>query len=445
MSLQKVSTRLAQIAKMGREHREVTGLAHHIDVEMLRAAYEKTRKDGATGIDGVNAQEYAKELEKNLSNLHERLRGQKYRAPAVRRAYIPKEDGGKRPLGIPTYEDKLVQRATLMVLEQVYEQEFYECSYGFRPGKSAHQALTAIKRETREKNINCIIDADIQGFFDSVDHEILQGFIARRIKDFSIRRLVGKWLNAGVWEQGITTPSESGTPQGGVISPLMANIYLHYVLDEWYAKEVKPRLKGMSFLVRYADDFVIGCEHEEDAQRVLEVLKLRLEKYKLRLSETKTRLVKFQKPKRETTPRDNDNGTFTFLGFSHQWWKSSRTENWYIRRKVAGKRVTRGLRNVRRWLKTNRHRAIHEQARRLHKHLQGVYQYYGLGETVSQLYSYRREAERAWHYWLNRRGSKKRLTWKKFTATIQRVWKLPFPHRRQEQLTLQLRTATCHA
>lgn len=445
MTKREVSTRLAQIATQARKHEVVRGLAHHIDVEMLKAAYRATRRDGAVGIDGITASDYEQELEKNLLDLQTRLKSQRYRAPAVRRAYIPKEDGKKRPLGIPGYEDKLVQRATLMILEQVFEQDFYDCSYGYRPGRSAHQALQDIKEQCWKKRVSCIIDADIEGFFDSVDHTQLQALIAKRINDFSIRRLIGKWLNAGVWEEGRTHFPDTGTPQGGVISPLLANVYLHYVLDDWFVKEVQPRLKGQSFLVRYADDFVMGFEREEDGARVMEVLKQRFEEYKLTLHPAKTQLIKFQRPPRDNQRDDSGNGTFTFLGFTHHWCKSARTGNWYVRRKIASKRVTRGLRNVRQWLKAHRHRAISEQAQRLQKHLVGVYRYYGLREVIGFLGTYRREVTRHWHYWLNRRGGRRYLTWPRFADTILKRYRLPAPSLRWSQPPLiTSRVATCH-
>jgi group II intron reverse transcriptase/maturase len=405
---------------------------------MLKAAYRRTRKDGAAGIDGVTGAAYEADLEKNITDLYDRLRTQRYRAPAVRRAYIPKEDGSKRPLGIPTFEDKIVQRATLMVMEQLYEQDFYDCSYGFRPGKSAHQALEAVKEQCRQKNIQYILDVDVKGFFDSVDHEILQSLVARRIKDAGIRRLIGKWLNAGIQEQGITKHPGVGTPQGGVISPLLANIYLHHVLDEWFIEEVMPRLKGRSFLVRYADDFVIGFEEKEDAQRVMAVIGKRFERYKLKLHPTKTRLVLFQRPPWKAGERDHESGTFTFLGFTHSWTKSPRTNGWYIRRRIASKRFGRSLRNVKQWLKVNRHKRIAIQHTRITKHLRGFYNYYGLPDNLRPMHSYRRLVERAWYYWLNRRGGR-HITWDKFSSGILTYFHLPLcPN-------LLRRAATCRA
>jgi retron-type reverse transcriptase len=270
-----ISTKLEQIAKRAKEMPGVSfnTLAHHIDIEWLREAYQRTRKDGAVGVDGQTAGEYAAKLEENLRSLLDGAKsGDGYRAPPVRRVHIPKGDGSKtRPIGIPTFEDKVLQRAVVMVLEAVYEQDFYDCSYGFRPGRSAHDALRALREPLMEMNGGWVLEADIEKFFDSVDRAQLQEILRRRVRDGVLHRLIGKWLNAGVMEEGRVYRPESGTPQGGVISPLLANIYLHEVLDEWFAREVKPRLRGRAHLVRYADDFVIAFEQEEDAEAIRQV------------------------------------------------------------------------------------------------------------------------------------------------------------------------------
>ena len=437
MTSSKLTTRLARLANVARtvKGRPLLSLVHHIDVEMLRGAFERTRKDGAVGIDGETGAAYAVNLEERLADLHERLRSNRYQGTAVRRTYIPKGDGRERPLGIPTFEDKVVQRAALMVMEQVYEQEFYDCSYGFRPNRSALQAIAAIRENCRTHNVRHIIDADIAGFFDAVDHTQLQEFIARRINDKGIRRLIGKWLNAGVWEQGQTSYPGTGTPQGGVISPLLANIYLHYVLDDWFEREIRRQLRGKSFLVRYADDFIIGCELQEDAQTLLRLLWARFAEYGLKLHEKKTRLVAFGRPSRkESTTRT---GTFVFLGFHHHWMKSPRTGGWYIRRKIAGQRFARSLKNVRQWLKANRHQRLRVQCDCLKRHLLGIYRYFGVLDGQKPLWTYRREVERAWRYWLNRRGAQRPLSWTVFRMRILANFSLPSP--------LVVRDAICRA
>ena len=254
-------------------------------------AYQRTRKDGAVGIDGITAQDYERELESNLEDLLNRIKSGGYYAPPVRRHYIPKADGEKRPLGIPTFEDKIAQRAVLMLLEPIYEADFLECSYGFRPGRSAHDALDALDKAIMRRGQRWVIDADIRKYFDSIDHRRLREFLDLRIRDGVIRRMIDKWLKAGVVEEGNLKRYKAGTPQGGVISPLLANIYLHHVIDRWFEETVKPRMRKRCRLVRYADDAVMTFEDSRDGERVLEVVGKRLGRYGLELHETKTRYV----------------------------------------------------------------------------------------------------------------------------------------------------------
>jgi group II intron reverse transcriptase/maturase len=284
-SRERVSTKQQRIAQLAQQMPDKSlSLHHHIDIEWLREAYRRTRKDGAAGIDGQTAQAYAANLEGNLQSLLDRAKsGEHYRAPPVRRVHIPKGRGRTRPIGIPTFEDKVVQRAVLMALEPVYEQDFLDCSYGFRPGRGAHDALEALRSQTMQMSGGWILEVDIEAFFDSVDRRLLQQMLRQRVRDGVLRRLIGKWLRAGVMEQGCVYHPDTGTPQGGVISPLLANIYLHEVLDVWFTKEVIPRLMGRASLVRFADDFVMLFELEEDARRVLNVLAKRFGKYGLRL------------------------------------------------------------------------------------------------------------------------------------------------------------------
>ena len=256
-------------------------LHHAIDVEWLREAYRRTRKDGAVGVDGQSAEEYARDLEKNLESLLVRFRTGAYRAPPVRRVHIPKGDGRTRPIGVPTFEDKVLQRAVAMILEAIYEQDFHPGSYGFRPGRSAHDALDALWKGVMSYRGAWVLEVDIQRFFDTLDHGALRSFLDERVTDGVIRRAIDKWLKAGVLEQGAVTHPDEGTPQGGVVSPILANVYLHSVLDRWFETDVKPRLRGRAFLVRYADDFVIAFEQESDARRVMEVLPKRFARYDL--------------------------------------------------------------------------------------------------------------------------------------------------------------------
>lgn len=295
-----VSTRLKRIAELAKEAPGMafTTLAHHIDVDLLRVAYGLTRKDGATGVDGQTAKSYERNLEANLRSLLDRFKSGTYQAPPVRRVYIPKGDGSKtRPIGIPTFEDKVLQRAMCMVLEAIYEQDFRDCNDGFRPGRSAHQALDALWTGLMKMNGGVVLELDIQKFFDNLDHGHLRNFLDLRIRDGVIRRMIDKWLKAGVLEEGSIHYPRSGSPQGGVVSPILSNLFLHEVLDCWFQDVVKARMRGQVVLVRYADDAVIGFSCEEDAKRVMAVLSKRFEKYGLTLHPEKTRLVPFHRPR----------------------------------------------------------------------------------------------------------------------------------------------------
>ncbi|MGH7286852.1 MAG: group II intron reverse transcriptase/maturase, partial [Myxococcota bacterium] len=294
----------------------LTTLAHAIDLDLLEEAYRRTRKDGAVGVDGQTAAAYAENLEANLRALLERAKSGTYRAPPVRRVHIPKAGGSKmRPIGIPTFEDKVLQRAVAMVLEAVYEQDFRDCSYGFRPRRSAHQALEALRQGLMDVGGGFVLELDIERFFDALDHQKLREILRQRVRDGVLLRLIGKWLDAGVLEEGSLVHPETGTPQGGVISPLLANVFLDMVLDVWFEDVVRPRLRGRALLVRYADDAVMVFSSEEDARRVWKVLSRRFAKFGLSLHPEKTRLLRFGRP----SPRDPRPETFDFLGFTHYW------------------------------------------------------------------------------------------------------------------------------
>jgi group II intron reverse transcriptase/maturase len=419
-----VSTKLQRIAELARESPGMafTTLAHHVDIEFLREAYGLTRKDGAVGVDGQTAEAYAADLEGNLRGLLDRFKSGSYYAPPVRRVYIPKGDGGKtRPIGIPTFEDKVLQRAVAMVVEAVYEQDFLDCSYGFRPGRSAHQALEALWRGTMKMNGGWVVEVDIRSFFDTLEPSHLRAFLDRRVRDGVLRRSIDKWLKAGVLEEGRVTRPEAGTPQGGVISPLLANIYLHEVMDRWFRDEVQPRLAGGSFMVRYADDFLVVCEREDDARRVLEVLPKRFGKYGLELHPEKTRLVRFGRPKSEDD--EPGPGSFDFLGFTHHWGKS-RAGKWVVKRKTAGSRLSRALKAVRTWLRSHRHMKVAEQHRMLSRKLQGHYAYYGITGNARALGSFLLQVKREWKKWLSRRSQRAALTWERFDQILSR-YRLP--------------------
>jgi len=424
-SSQPVSTRLQRIAEQAqiRPKMVFTTLAHLIDVELLREAYRRTRKDSSPGVDGVTAKEYAANLEANLSNLHERLRKQQYYAPPVKRTYLEKEDGSKRPIGMPVFESKVVERAVVMLLEAVYEQDFYDCSYGFRPGRSPHQALIELRNRCAWGNINWVVDADVSGCFDNIPKGALLGVIRQRVNDGGILRLIGKWLNAGVLDGEELFYPEKGTPQGGVISPLLANIYLHEVLDGWFERDVKPRMKGCCYLIRFADDFIIGCELESDAQRIMAVLPRRFGRYGLTIHPTKTKLVQFGRPK--LNDEGKGNGTFDFLGFTH-YWAQGRKGTWVVKRKTAAKRLRRAGKRVWQWCQHHRHDPMREQCKTLSSKLRGHYQYYGIRSNYASLHVYYEHVQRAWRSWLARRGGKKRMTLARFTKLLT-VFQLPPP------------------
>ena len=427
-----MSTRQQRIAELAKQAPQMgfTSLAHHIDIGWLYQAYQRTRKDGAVGVDGQSAEEYEQDLLGNLRSLLERAKSGTYRAPPVRRVYIPKGTGKEtRPLGIPTFEDKVLQRAVVMVLEPLYEQDFQDCSYGFRPGRSAHQAVEVVWQQTMAMAGGWILEVDIRKFYDTLDHAQLRDLLQLRVRDGVLLRLIGKWLHAGVLEEGSITLPEAGTPQGGVISPLLANVYLHYVLDVWFEREVKPRLKGRAFLVRYADDFVMGFACEEDARRVLEVLPQRFGKYGLTLHPEKTRLVPFQRPSaqpdRAARKKEPPPGTFDLLGFRH-YWARSRRGNWVVQRKTAPDRFRRALRKIARWCRANLHQPIAAQHRMLWQKLRGHNAYYGITGNRTALQRFRFVVARLWRKWLSRRHRRGPFPWQHFQALLQR-FPLPPP------------------
>lgn len=421
------STRLAQLAELARRHpdRVFSSVHHVIDVELLREAYGRTRKDAAPGVDGQSAEEYGRDLERNLELLLERFRKGTYYAPPVKRVHIPKGDGRTRPIGIPTFEDKVLQRAVAMVLEAIYEQDFHPGSYGFRPGRSAHGALQAVWEATTWNEGGWVLEVDIQAFFDTLNHRVLRTFLDKRVSDGVMRRAIDKWLKAGVLEAGAVKYPDEGTPQGGVISPILANLYLHEVLDVWFEHEVRPRMQGNAKLVRYADDFVIAFEWEADAKRVMEVLPKRFAKYGLTLHPKKTRLVKFRRPGPNGGMGGDGPGTFDFLGLTHHWGKSRRGKL-IIRQKTMGKRFTRSLKRIREWCRQNRHRPIAEQRKQLGMKLRGHYGYYGVTNNYEALSRFAREVTREWYKWLSRRSHRAKLDWEQFQQLLNR-FPLPAP------------------
>lgn len=426
-----VSTKQQRIAELAKRYSDspFTTLAHHIDVEWLKEAARRTRKDAAVGVDGQTAQDYAAKLQENLQSLLNRAKsGDLYRAPPVRRVHIPKGEGKTRPIGIPTFEDKVLQRAVVMVLEPVYEQEFLDCSYGFRPGRGAHDALEAVWEGMTRMRGGWVLEADIEDFFGSVDHTQLREMFRQRVRDGVLVRLIGKWLKAGVMEEGRVYHPETGTPQGGVISPLLANLYLHEVLDVWFHREVLPRLQGKALLVRYADDFVIVFEVESDARRVRAVLEKRLSKYNLRLHPEKTRIVPFERPDR---PGGNGGGTakpgtFDLLGFTHYWGRS-RKGNWVMKRRTMKSRLSRAVQRFNEWCRANRHLPLAVQQEKLTRKLRGHDAYYGVTHNMRALERLRRMVTRLWKKWLGRRSHAGRRNWEWMNEVVLKHYPLPAP------------------
>jgi len=418
--------RIAEIARQ-RPQERLTALNHYLDVEWLTEAYHRVRKDSAPGVDGQTVADYGQHLESNLSSLLHRAKSGTYVAPPVKRVQIPKEGGETRPIGMPTTEDKVLGRAVVMLLEPIYEEAFYDFSYGFRPGRGAHQALAAFWQQGTRLGVRWVLEVDIRKYFDSVNRKRLLALVGTRIGDGVVLRLLSKWLHAGVMEAGQLHYDPAGTPQGSVVSPLLSNIYLHEVFDRWLAEVVRGRMAGGVLAVRYADDLVVGFTHRSDAERVYRVIFQRFEKYGLKLHPEKTRLVPFARP--ETTGPEgtgpDEPGTFDFLGFTHYWGKS-RKGYWVIKRQTAAKRLRRTLRAISDWCRVNRHRGMFDQFRELVRKLEGHYAYYGITGNGLSLNRTRTEAVKLWHKWLRRRSREARaMTWERMNQLLQETFVFP--------------------
>jgi len=420
---------LDRVREVARRDKKVrfTALLHHVNIERLRQAYFRLKRDAAPGVDGVTWRQYGEQLEDNLRDLHDRLHRGTYRATPSRRTYIPKADGRQRPLGIAALEDKVVQRAVVEVLNAIYEEDFLGFSYGFRPGRSQHQALDALAVGLEKCNVRWVLDADIRGFFDTINHEWLVKFVEHRIADRRIVRLIHKWLAAGVMEDGRWTESAEGTPQGATVSPLLANVYLHYVLDLWVHHHWrKKRARGNVILVRFADDFVIGFEHREDAERMRQELGERLAKFGLQLHPDKTRLIEFG---RYAAANRGERGegkpeTFDFLGFTHIC--GTTRKGWYnLRRQTTRKRLTAKLREVKTELRRRCHDSIPDQGRWLAAVVRGYDQYHAIPGNLPALVTFRTEVRRRWQMALRRRSQHDRTNRRKMRRLVRRY--LPKP------------------
>jgi group II intron reverse transcriptase/maturase len=395
-----------------------------MDLNWLCEAYRSLRASAAPGIDGQRVAQYGVNLAENLRDLQQRAKSGSYRAPAVKRAYVPKNEKEDRPIGIPTTEDKVLQRAVAMILEPIYEQEFLPFSFGFRRGRSQHDALEYLREQCFVQNVQWVLEVDLAKFFDTVDHRQMREFLSRRVQDGVITRLVAKWLKAGVMENGNVSYPDEGTPQGGVISPLLSNIYLHEVLDKWFVGTVQPACGGRTFMVRYADDFVMGFERLEDVRKVERVIAKRFARFGLKINAGKTRLVAFGRPPRGGVNPGSRPGTFDFLGFTHYWGKSRNGHN-VVKVKTASGRFRRALGNIREWGWENRHLPLKEQQRVINEKLQGHDAYYGVTGNFRMLSRLRHEVAAWWRKWLLRRNRGHSPSWEKFQAMLRTFPLLP--------------------
>jgi RNA-directed DNA polymerase len=424
-----VETKLARIVEMAkaRPSERFTSLAHLINERTLAECHRRMEAGKASGVDGETKATYGENLEANLQDLVARMKRQAYKPEPVLRKYIPKPGTDKkRPLGLPSYEDKLVQGVLARILRAIYEQDFLDCSHGFRPGRGCHRALSQLGEIIETRRVNYILDADIRGFFDHVNHEWLMKFVGHRVADPNVLRLIHRFLKAGVMEAGIVYDTPEGTPQGGVISPLLANVYLHYVLDLWFEKAVKKACRGEAHLVRYADDFVCCFQYEEDAKAFYGWLKERLKEFGLEIAEEKTRIITFGRQ----AWQDHNNGggkpgTFDFLGFTH-YCGTSQQGRFRVKRKTSRKKYRASLKRVYEWLAKNRHLPVREMMRTLRLKVAGNHRYYGITDNLPTLRKFNYHVTRALYKWLNRRSQKRSFNWEQFNKFL-KACPLPKP------------------
>jgi len=421
-----MSPKLLEVRERAKRNPQMkfTTLAHLIDTDALRRAYGRLRKDAAVGVDGITKEQYGEDLDAKLRDLHQRMRGKHWRHQPLRRVHIPKDQGRTRPIGISTTEDKVVQEAVREVLDAVYEPIFFESSYGFRRGRGAHDALRALQSALFSYEVNWVLEADIESFFDSIDRKVLMEMLRERVTDTSLLRLVGKCLHVGILDGNGYSEPQTGTAQGSSLSPLLGNVYLHYVLDAWFEREVRPRLQGKAHLIRYADDFVIGFERESDARRVMQTLGCRFERFGLRLHPEKTRMLPFRHP-----PRGQHGGkgpaTFDFLGFTF-YWTRCRKGAWVPRLKTRKARLRRAITAVADWCRRHRHLPVKQQHAALALRIDGHMNYFGVSGNSRSLSALVYAAKRVWYKWLCRRSQRARLSWDRFQDLL-RDFPLPRP------------------
>jgi RNA-directed DNA polymerase len=422
-----MSTKLDRLSELAKEDgkRQFFSIAHLITPEAMYAAFRGLRKDASAGVDGVTYEDYEKDAERNIHQLYERLKEGRYQAQPLRRIYIPKEDGKQRPISIPSLEDKIVQKAVAEVLNAIYEQDFLDCSYGFRPGRGAQQALDEVGRVICTRPMGWILELDITAYFDSIVREQLMELVEKRISDGSVLQLLRKWIKVGVIEEGRLLVSEAGTGQGQTISPLLANIYLHYVLDEWFEDVVKPRLRGEAHEIRFADDGVLCFQYREDAEKVMSVLTKRFARYGLTLHPEKTRLVEFGRYAAGNAKRQGKKpATFDFLGFTHIGARSRRGK-FTVHVRTMRKRLRRGLKAIAQWSQEHRHEPVDQQQKTLNAKLRGHYQYYGRPTNYRGIRKFYRKVRRIWREWLSRRTRGNKMTWVKYAELLRQLPLLP--------------------
>lgn len=418
-----MQTKLARIANIAKENpkESFTSLYHLLNVELLTQCHIELDGSKATGFDQVTKAVYEENLESNIKDLVERLKRKSYRPQPVRRAYIPKDEKSTRPLGIPSYEDKIVQLGLNKILQAIYEQDFLNLSYGFRPGRSCHDALKVLNRNIEYGRTSYIVDADIRSFFTKVSHEWLMKFLGVRIADPNIQRLIRRFLKAGVMEQGRWEPTEAGTPQGSIVSPVLANLYLHYALDLWFEVVVKKACRGEASMIRYADDYVCCFQYKDDAERFYEALIKRLAKFDLEIAEEKTKILEFGRFAEENRKRKGQGKpkTFDFLGFTHYCSRSSKGK-FRVKRKTSAKKFRSKVKAFKNWLRTERHQDVEELMKTIRAKLIGHYRYYGITDNSRAMSVYKFQISKTLLKWLNRRSQRRSFTADKYNLFLQR-------------------------
>ena len=418
-----METKLLRIAELAKSDPKMkfTSLAHLLNVQSLIQCHHELPNNKATGVNGTTKEQYAESLEENIMDLTSRLKSKSYRPVPVRRMYIPKLNSNKRrPLGIPEHEDKIVQKGIAKVLNAIYENDFLDCSFGFRPNRNCHDALKILNFYVEKRLVSYVVDVDIKGFFDNVDHKWMMEFLKHRITDPNLLRIISRFLKGGYMEEGRRYKTDKGTPQGGVISPILANVYLHYVLDLWFEKVVRKQCEGQAYIVRYADDFVCCFQHKREAMQFYESLKLRLKKFNLEIAEDKTKVIPFGRFAENNAKRTGNGkpATFDFLGFTHYCGKSKQGK-FRVKRKSSRKKVQGKLKESKEWLKSNRNINIHLIMERFRRSLVGYYNYYCITDNSQTVNDFKEKIEILLFKWLNRRSQRKSFTWDKFRLFLQ--------------------------